>query len=93
MEMLCVGFLIGALTAIEFFGSGVCYGFYQKSSDRYRGDGGGDSEPDRNNRSLDRYSDEEVRSVIQMVERYATPYEKRVLDQIKEDYEGGCQDA
>ena len=93
MEMICVGFLIGALVAIVFFGSGVGYGFYQGTSDRHRGSCGCDSESDRYCRSDDRYSSEEVIDVIDVVRMYASAHEKKVLDQVRDDYERGCENG
>ena len=83
MELVSIGFLLGALMAIIFVGIGVCFGRNDKEQlaapddvriyipDR-----------DRSRRSVVRYSAEEMTFVLDNVKRMTHGEERKIMDAI-----------
>lgn len=85
MEMLSIGFLVGALTAIIFVGIGVCFGRLDNKKS------GNDNDvriyhpsADRKCRCVDRYSAEEMTNVLKMLKHMTSGYERKVMNRIIE---------
>ena len=92
MEMLCVGFLIGALVAIVFFGSGVCFGGCNCRDSEGQHDGLDDMRTHIPWRDRDRSGDnrhavpdsEEIDNVLHVLRIGSSGRERRVIDYLIE---------
>lgn len=85
MEMGCIGFLLGALVAIVFVGIGVCFGRLDKG--KLSGDSNSDvhnPSDDREYRSVDRHTTEEMIQVLEVLRLGACRHERQILNEIIE---------
>ena len=97
VEWGCIGFLLGAIVCLVFFGTGVCVG---DRSDKGRDNGQSipDSDVriyvynrDRNrggNKRVYKYSDEEMIFVLHNLKRLTHGWERDIVDAMIEEKEG-----